>query len=103
MNKILGLIGIAKKGGMLSIGDEPTRVAVRAGYARAIFTASDAADNTLRRADNFASQSGITHIRLEANKETLGAALGTDSCAIFAVRNSGIAAAIIKKINKNTE
>lgn len=101
MKKILGLIGIAKKGGMLAIGDEPTRVSVRAGCAKAVFTASDASGNTIRRADNFASQSKIPHIRLEADKASLGAALGINSCAIFAVRNAGIAAAIIKKINKN--
>jgi ribosomal protein L7Ae-like RNA K-turn-binding protein len=99
LNSILGLIGIAKKGGMLATGDEQTRVAARARRAKAIFTASDAAENTMRRAESLADLCGVPHIRLPADRETLANALGMRSCAIFAILNSGVAEAIIKKIN----
>ena len=50
MDKLLNLIGLAKKAGKLEVGEEPVGAAARSKHARLILIASDAADNTRRRA-----------------------------------------------------
>ena len=54
MDKLLNLIGLAKKAGKLEVGEEPVGAAARSKHARLILIASDAADNTRRRALHFA-------------------------------------------------
>ena len=53
MDKLLNLIGLAKKAGKLEVGEEPAGAAARSKHARLILIASDAADNTRRRALHF--------------------------------------------------
>ena len=53
MDKLLNLIGLAKKAGKLEVGEEPVGAAARSKHARLILIASDAADNTRRRARHF--------------------------------------------------
>ena len=53
MDKLLNLIGLAKKAGKLEVGEEPVGAAARSKHARLILIASDAADNTRRRALHF--------------------------------------------------
>ena len=98
MNNTLGLIGIAKKGGMLEIGEEPTGAAVRSRHAKAVFTASDAAANSVRRAAHFAAVGNVPHIPMPATKAELGAACGRSSCAMFAVTDAGIALSLAQKV-----
>ena len=51
-NGILGLIGLARKAGKVEVGEEAVSIAARNHKARAIFFASDAAENTLRRRES---------------------------------------------------
>lgn len=46
--KTLGLLGIAQKGGNIAIGEEPVGASARAGKARLIILAADAAGHTVR-------------------------------------------------------
>ncbi len=48
---ILSLLGLALRGGRLAVGEEPVALAAKAGQARLLLVASDAAGNTLRRAE----------------------------------------------------
>lgn len=98
MNNALGLVGIAKKAGKLAIGEESCGIAVRDHRAKAIFTASDAAE----RAKNWASSSGIVYFDLDETKEELGALLGRASCAVFVLSDIGIAAAVAEKLSVQT-
>ena len=53
--KALGLLGISQKGGNIELGEEPVGAVARAGKARLIILASDAAGHTVRRAQSFAA------------------------------------------------
>ena len=53
MNKALNYLGLAKKAGLLEIGEENTGAAIRGGKARLVLLASDASDNAGRRAEGF--------------------------------------------------
>ena len=62
MDKLLNLIGLAKKAGKLEVGEEPAGAAARSKHARLILIASDAADNTRRRALHF-GEAGASALR----------------------------------------
>ena len=63
MDNVLHLLGIARKAGRVEVGEEPVGASARARQARLILVASDAADNSARRAAHFAPVS-YTHLTL---------------------------------------
>lgn len=98
MNKVLGLLGLAKKAGKIEVGEEPTGAAARAKDARLLLIASDAADNSYRRLKHFADAGACLYAKLPCTKDELGSALGRTSCAMAAVTDIGFAEAIAKKL-----
>lgn len=98
MNKLLNLIGLAKKAGKVEAGEEPVGAAARARQARLLLLASDAADNTRRRALHFGEAGECICLLVPATKDELGHALGRTSCAMLAVTDIGFAEAIAKKL-----
>lgn len=103
MNKVLNLLGLAKKGGRLEVGEEPTGAAARAKDARLLLIASDAADNSFRRLRHFADAGACLYTRLPCTKDELGKALGRSSCAMVAVTDIGFATAIAQKLAEDDE
>ena len=98
MNKVLGLLGLAKKAGQLEVGEEPTGAAARAKDARLLLIASDAAENSYRRLKHFADAGACLYAKLPCTKDELGSALGRTSCAMVAVTDIGFATAIAEKL-----
>ena len=99
MDNISSLLGLALRAGRLAAGEEPVGAACRGHKAYLLLLASDAADNTIRRAHHFA-QTGTNTICLTIpmTKEELGGALGRASCAMLAVTDVGLAAALADKL-----
>lgn len=98
MDNILHLIGIAKKAGRLVVGEEPVGSAARGRQARVILLASDAADNTVRRAGHFGEAGNISILATPYTKAELGMAVGRASCAMVAVTDAGLAASLVTKL-----
>lgn len=103
MDKLLNLIGLAKKAGKLEVGEEPVGAAARSKHARLILIASDAAENTRRRAKHFGDAGECICLEIPATKEALGKALGRTSCALLALTDIGFAEAIAKKLAEGDE
>lgn len=103
MDKLLNLIGLAKKAGKLEVGEEPVGAAARAKHARLLLLACDAADNTRRRALHFGETGACICLEILETKEDLGRALGRTSCAMLAVTDIGFAEAIAKKLAEEDE
>ena len=103
MDKVLNLIGLAKKAGRLAVGEEPTGAAARARDARLILVAADAAENSARRVRHFADAGQCLWCRIGADKDALGRAVGRTSCAMVAVTDIGFAEAIAKKLAEQDE
>lgn len=99
MDGILSLLGLAKKAGRLEAGEEPVGGAARARAARLILLASDAAENTARRARHFADAGACPCVRIPADKDALGRAVGRASCAMLAVTDIGLAEAVAGKLS----
>ncbi len=91
-------LGLAKRAGRAELGEDGVSSAAAAGKARLVLLASDAAENTVRRARNFTEGSHAVVLSVPFNKETLGAACGRGSCAMLAVTESGLALSAAAKL-----
>ncbi len=95
---ILSLLGLALRGGRLAVGEEPVALAAKAGQARLLLVASDAAGNTLRRAEHLAREGHCLWLVLPFPKAELGGALGRGSAALAALTDLGLAAAVAERL-----
>ena len=104
MYSIAPLLGMALRAGRLAVGEEPVGAASRSHKAYLLLLASDAADNTIRRANHF-TQAGTNTICLTIpmTKEELGGCLGRASCAMLAVTDVGFAAAVAERLARADE
>lgn len=94
----LSLLGLALRGNNLAVGEEPVREACRTRRAALVLTAADAAQNSVDRCRRWAEESGIPWIQVSWDKETLGNALGRKLCAVAALTDRGLTAALAEKL-----
>ena len=94
----LNLLGLALRGGNLAVGEEPVREACKTRRAWLVMSADDAADNSIERAGRWAAEGGVPWVRLPWDKETLGNALGRKLCAVAALTDRGLTAALVEKL-----
>ena len=104
MDNISSLLGLALRAGRLAVGEEPVGAASRIHKAYLLLLASDAADNTIRRAHHFTQTATNTIcLTVPMTKEELGGALGRASCAMLAVTDVGFAATLAERLAKTDE
>ena len=94
----LSLLGLALRGGRLAVGEEPVREACKTRRAALVLTAADAAQNSVDRGRRWAEDSGVPGMRVSWDKETLGNALGRKLCAVAALTDRGLTAALAEKL-----
>lgn len=97
-NGLLGLIGLARKAGRTEVGEEPVGIAARTHKARLILLASDAAENTVRRAESLGEIGNCPCLVTPFSKSELGWSVGRASCAVMAITEVGFAASAAKKL-----
>ena len=100
MNKALNYLGLARRGGLAELGEEPVGAIARAGKAYAILVAEDASDHTWRRAKSYAAGTDQQCIRLGCTKDEMGQAVGRTSLAIAAVTDVQLALALVKALGE---
>lgn len=98
MNEVLGLLGLALRGGRLEAGEECAGEACRLRRCRLLVTARDAGESTRRKAEALAEESQCVLLELPCSKGELGAALGKGSCAVAAVTDLGLAQAAAERL-----
>ena len=76
MHKALNYLGLARKGGMAELGEEPVGAAARAGHAVLVIVAADAGDHTWRRAKSDVAGTQQQCLRVPFTKDELGQAIG---------------------------
>ena len=94
---LLKTLGLMRRAGKLSAGEDGVRQAVRKRSARLILVAADASENAVKRAEGFADTARLPLIRLDADKDTLCRALGVNGGAMFAVCDEGFKQLFLKK------
>lgn len=98
-DKVLSLLGLAKKSGNIASGEFATEKAVKTGTAFLVVVANDASDNTRKR---FADKCSFYNVPIEfySDKAGLGHALGFEMRTSIAVLDPGFADSLIKKIRE---
>jgi ribosomal protein L7Ae-like RNA K-turn-binding protein len=98
MDSNISLLGIAKKAGLLVIGEESVGAMARGKKARAILSASDASERSVRQARGFSEAYSVPHIPIPYTKDELGAVTGRGSPAMLALTDAGIAAKLASRL-----
>lgn len=101
-DKILGLIGLAKRAGRLDGGEFQAEKSVKDREAKLVLLAADASENTRKKFMDKASFRGIP-VREYADKAVLGTATGASPRAVLTVKDKGFAEAILKLLDRAGE
>ncbi len=97
-DRVLNMLGIAKKAGCICSGGFLTEDAVRNGKACLVVIANDAARNSRKSLTDVCAYYQVP-VAFYGTKETLGRAVGCESRAACAVTDRGIADKIVKLIH----
>lgn len=98
MDKALNYMSLARKAGLIELGEEPAGSAARSQHARLIVVASDASDHTWRRAKSFVAGTDQQCIKVPFTKDQLGLAIGRTSLALAAFTDPALALAFVKAL-----
>ena len=98
MDRVLSMLGLARKAGRVEIGEEPVGAAARAKKARVILLAQDAAPSSARRAASFAQTGNCPLLTVPAGKDDLGRILSRGAVAMAAITDIGLAEAVVRKL-----
>lgn len=99
MHKALNYMSLARKAGLIELGEEPVGAAARAGHARLIVVAKDGSDHTWRRAKSYAAGTEQQCISVPFTKDEMGLAIGRTSLAIAAFTDPAMALAFVKALD----
>lgn len=94
MNKIFGMIGLAKRAGKVSTGSFICLKAIRSKRARLVILAEDASENTKKSIKDACAYYKIKLIEF-SNMESLGHATGGGDRAVVSVNDNNFAKAIL--------
>ena len=98
MDKALNYMALARKAGLIELGEEPVGAAARGQHARLVVVAKDASDHTWRRAKSFVAGTQQQCIRTPWSKDEMGQAVGRSELAIAAFTDPAIALAFVKAL-----
>ena len=92
MDKAAQYLGLARKGGMLTVGEEGSGAAVSAGKAKLLMLAADASPNARKRAEGFLYGHRAPLQTLPWTKEELSAMMGKRGCSMLCFTDLPLAA-----------
>ena len=101
MDRALNYLALARKAGLLELGEEPVGAAARANHARLVVVASDASDHSWRRALSYVDHTGQQCLRLPYTKVELGMAIGRQELAMAAFTEPGLALKFVEALGQN--
>ena len=103
MDNVLSFLGLMERARALAIGSEDAFDTARAGRARLLLYAADAAQNTVKSLEHAVDEDGTPIAPLPYTKAELGSALGKGACAALAVTDTGLAKALCEKLGLSDE
>ncbi len=102
MNKVLGMIGLAKRAGKVVSGEFACLQTIKKGQSRLVIIASDISENGKKAIVNACRYYGVEYIELGRSHE-LGKAIGEDSRMVVSVNDDSFKNAILSKIERIDE
>ena len=100
MDKVLNYLALARKAGLAELGEEPVGAATRALHGHLVIVASDASDQTWRRAKSFVAGTNQQCLRLPYTKDEMGMAIGRQELAIAAITDPGFALSVVEGLGQ---
>ena len=76
MNKLLGMLGLARRAGKLAIGTEAVLDGIRSKKAKTVYICNDASDNTKKKFCDSCKYYGIEYCILSVRMTELSSAIG---------------------------
>lgn len=98
-DKILSLLGLAKKAGKLKSGEFCVETELKKGRAKLVIVAGDASDNSQKNYKDMCAYRKVP-IFTYSDKEALGACIGTEERAAVVLLDEGFANGIIKELER---
>lgn len=96
-NKVLSLLGLAKKAGKAVSGEFSTEASVKSAKAFLVIVSQEASDNTKKKFRNMCAYYGVPFY-ICGTKEELGRCIGQEFRASVAVTDPGFSEAIRKQL-----
>lgn len=97
-DKLLGMLGLCRRAGKVSIGADRCSKSIQNGGAKLVILASDASQNTRKSIENSCAYYKTRHIYY-SDKITLGKNVGTGECGALSVNDENFAKAILDRYN----
>lgn len=89
--KLLSLLGIARRAGKLSVGFDAAAESMKKGRSCLLLLADDISERTSGSITSKAEQSGTEILKINVSMEQVGNALGKKMTGIISVNDSGFA------------
>ena len=102
MNKLCGMLGLARRAGNIACGFDAVKAAVFGGKARLLLYADDISEKTLQRVMFLAAEAGMKPILSGISMEEIGAAVGKAPCGIIAILDTHMAKGIVSLLEKGS-
>ena len=100
-NGLIGLLGLAQKGGKLQTGEESVSAAAKAHKARLLLLSSDAGERTWRHAQQLSEAGNCPLLLSPYTRAELGQSVGRGECVLLAFTDIGLAAAAAKRLSQS--
>jgi len=100
--RIVSLISICKKAGVLQTGSFTCEKAVRAGKAALVIVCEDASDNTKKKFSQKAFHYGVPYQEIFTANE-LGRATGTDGRSVAVITDDNLSGRILELIGVDSD
>ncbi len=98
MDKILNMLGLAKKAGKVTTGEFLSEKSIKSGESKLIIIACDTSDRGKKSITDACKYYNVEYIEY-ADKESLGRITGSKARAVVSVNDSGFKEAILKKLS----
>ena len=95
IDRLMNLLGLARKAGNLELGGEAVKQAVRKRQAKLVLLSADLSENTASSVRAEAEKAGVRMETLSAGMDAVQAALGKRA-GVIAVIDGGFAKALLK-------
>ena len=102
MDKALGYIGLARRGGNIEIGEQRAKALVKSGRARLMIVASDTSPGAKRRAEGYVYGYDTPLIIVPYTKETISQAVGVPGCSMAAFGDTGLALSFVRALESDS-
>ncbi len=95
MNKLLSMLGLARRAGKLTLGFDAAVGAIRSGSAQGVIASADLSEKTFKNLKFEADKYGIAAVRINETTESLSIATGRKA-GVAAICDKGFMRAISK-------